>query len=466
MTARIPLRPPLIFLVLAMALAPPAAASCVDGPAPAARPRSAPEVPVVFVPGITGTKLRDRVTGEVVWGTGALLISPRDGGYAFALPTGTGPDDETRLEAFEVIEEMSLAGVIRQRVYRPIIETLEGEGYRHGDFAAPRPGDTAFLFPYDWRRSNVLSARRLAEGLERLRAARGGNGSRADRLQVDLVCQSNGAHICRYLLRYGGAPLEEAEAGHAVPLPWLEVRKLILVGSSNGGSLRILRELDRGRNYIPLIGRKLQPETTFTFPSVYQDLPVYRSDLFVDAEGRKLDIDLFDAESWRRHGWSVFSRSARRRLLRNPRPDLFGDEAARLAFLARVLDEARRFHRLLARDVGAFEETRYYLLQSAGKDTPERAVLVARDGELRPRFVGDRDVDRNPRLRALAAAPGDGHATVQSQLWLAPREKAAMVRQPTYVESPHFDLVFDPATLRCLAEFLAEPAVLEEVPNP
>ena len=34
--------------------------------------------------------------------------------------------------------------------------------------------------------------------------------------------------------------------------------------------------------------------------------------------------------------------------------------------------------------------------------------------------------------------------------------RAAMVRQPAYVRSRHFELVFDPGTLRCLAEFLGE----------
>ncbi len=436
--------------MLAMASPPPTSADCADGPEPETRPTGEPAVPVVLVPGITGTKLRDRATGEVVWGTGALLISPRDGGYALALPIG-GRSAEPRLEAFEVIEEIRLAGVIRQKIYLPIVDTLTAQGYRRGDLAAPRPGDRLFLFPYDWRRSNVLAARLLAERLAALKAARG-----EERLTVDLVCQSNGAHICRYLLKYGGASLEEAEAGRAGPLPWLTVRKLILVGSSNGGGLRILRELDRGRSYVSLIGRKWHPETLFTLPAIYQDLPVYRQDLFLDGDGRELEIDLFDAESWRRHGWSAFSRSARRRIEKSGRTDLFGDEDQRLAFLAHVLDEAQRFHRLLARDVEGAGETRYYLLQNAGKDTPERAVLRPRDGELRPWFTGDRELERRHRLHALATAPGDGHATVESQLWLSPGEKAAMAGEPTYVDSPHFELIFDPGTLRCVVEFLGQ----------
>ena len=64
----------------------------------------------------------------------------------------------------------------------------------------------------------------------------------------------------------GAASLEEAERGMAVDGDGFRVAHLILVGSSNGGSLRILREMLRGRSYIPWIGRRWQPEVLFTFP--------------------------------------------------------------------------------------------------------------------------------------------------------------------------------------------------------
>src|SRR5262249_37250873 len=128
-----------------------------------------------------------------------------------------------------------------------------------------------------------------------------------ERLRVALICQSNGAHICRYLAKYGGASLEEAEAGRAAPPRELEITRMVLVGTANGRSLRMLREMHRGRPYVPLsLGRRLQPETLFTFPSFYQDLPVYRSDVFLDEKGRTLDVDLFSAAAWETYGWTIY----------------------------------------------------------------------------------------------------------------------------------------------------------------
>ena len=71
--------------------------------------------------------------------------------------------------------------------------------------------------------------------------------------------------------------------------------------------MRILRELDRGRSYIPIINDR-QPETFFTFPALYEDLPAYRRDLFVGGDGEALDVDLYDAGAWTRYGWSALSR--------------------------------------------------------------------------------------------------------------------------------------------------------------
>ncbi len=297
---------------------------CTSAPTPILSPlkQIQPKTPVVYVPGSTGTELRERESKVIVWGRGRQLIMPRDSGYALARPIHYPPDsDKSRLEATDAIHKISLAGIFSQEVYGPIVKLLEHNGYRLGDLEAPEPGDTAFLFAYDWRLDHRLGATRLLERLRALRAARG-----EPRLKVDLICQSNGAYICRYLLKYGDATLEEAEAGTARPPENLDVRKMILMGNSNGGSLRMLREMHRGRSYIFLLGRKLRPEVLFSMPAFYQDLPVVRRDLFLDAAGEPLDVDLFDAESWHRHGWSVFAPGVRERIAKRGGEHLFGGE--------------------------------------------------------------------------------------------------------------------------------------------
>ena len=406
--------------------------------------------PVIIVPGVTGSVLEEKSTGNVIWGVGTNLLKPRDGGYLLARPLGLRISPSSRVEASSVLEELRLAGVIHKPVYGPVIRLLEGEGYRRGDLRDPKAHEDFFLFPWDWRQDHAYAAARLAEGLDALRRARS-----QDTLRVTLICQSTGGYVCRYLAKYGRAALEEAESQDTPPHSGLEVGRLILVGTANGGSIRNLRELDRGRNYLTMVGRKWEPETLFTFPSLFQDLPRYRSDLFVDGDGASVAVDLYDADSWLRYGWSVFSSKARERLARSGAPGLFGEEDERVEYLRWALDRAKRFQALLERNVGWTNPPRYYLIQNdRDRLTPDRAVLRReRKGAWETLFASDSAVKNSPRLRNLVAGRGDGHATVDSQLWLSPEEKEALVGEPLYVRGDHFELILDPAAMEALVEF-------------
>lgn len=424
-------------------------AACAPGPAPRAAPAgNPPEVPVVFVPGVTGVVLRDTRTGEVVWGEGRNLLRPRDQGYGLALPLVEGSGQPV-LEPVAPIERLNLFG-IRKPIYGPISDLLTGAGYVRGRLESPRPGDTLFFFAYDWRRDLTESAGLLRRRLEELRRARG-----RERLEFDLICQSSGAHLCRYLAKYGGVPQDEAEAGRGGLPPTLSVRRLVLVGSSNGGSLRILKELDRGRRYVPLVGRWIRSEVLFTFPSLFQDLPIYRRDLFLDAAGRPLDIDLFDPESWRRYGWSIEKKETLRRLSEDGAERFLGGPAERDAYLRLTLARARRFQELLRADAPGFGRTRLYVIGSADQPTPDRAVLVGEGEDWRMYFTGDKFLRRRPKLDALATAPGDEHATLTSQDWLSPQEQAALALPPRRVRGGHFEALLTEETKRFLLEALA-----------
>ena len=405
--------------------------------------------PVVVVPGVTGGMLREIDSGEVIWGLGSNLLRPHDGGYALARPLSTDATGNSGVEAFGVIEQMRLFGVIRKPIYGPVVRLLEANGYRRGDLAQPRPEENFFLFPYDWRDDLTNSAALLVERLERLRRARGETA-----LEVDLICQSAGAQICRYVAKYGGAPLDAAERGEAGPLPTVRIAKIIMVGTSNGGSLRNLREIHRGRTYVPGVGRRMRPEVLFTFAALFQDLPVYRDDLFVDPEGRDLKIDLFDSRNWTRYGWSVFGDESRRRLDESDRADLFGDNGQRLAALDRFLDSGRRLHDVLRRDVGGFA-TRYYSIQNVTDETPDRAVLLpADDSGWELLFTGDDKLRRMGTLYESVTAYGDGHATQASQRWLSSQESEAMAAAPLHVRGDHFAMILEPVAMARILEYL------------
>ncbi len=428
------------------------ALAAMGAPTPVPQPSGSgsSRVPVVFVPGVTGVELRQAGSDKILWGRGNNLFFPRDRGYGIARAIQAGPA-RSRVVAGDVMLQLRLAGVVRKPVYQPLVDLLEASGYRLGDLDDPRPEDSLYLFGYDWRQDNVESAHQLLERLEQVRQARG-----ESRLAVTLVCQSNGAHLCRYLARYGAATLEEAEAGNGRLPASLEIRKIVLMGSSNGGSIRILRELNRGRRYVPWVGRTWAPETFFGYESLYQDLPAYTDDLFVDAEGRAMSVDLYDVASWSKYQWSVYSPEVASRLARNRHPELFGDVAARKAFLTRVLRSAERLQKLLRRDSGGSTAGRYYLIRNDFNETPARALLVEEKSGWKTHFIGDPAVDRHPSLFGRLSAKGDGHSTRESQQWLSRPEMELSSPRVMNVEGRHFDMILRQEAQRYLLECLAE----------
>lgn len=434
-------------------------AGCTSTPPPVhpALQAQTDKTPVVLVPGLTGVSLEDPDTGVVSWGRGWNLLFPRDGGYGEVLPIPQSPDADgfvaSGRQPGEVLRSISLLG-IRYPVYSPLYRLLEAQGYVRGDLDRPAPDATFFPFAYDWRQDKIANAGRLLKALQRLRIARGEN-----RLSVVLICQSCGAHLCRWLTKYGGGTLEEAEAGTAFLPPDIHVDRLVMVGSSNGGSLRILRELHRGRRYLPL-GRHWKPEVLFSYRSLYQDLPAYREDYFLDGDGQPLDLDLYAAETWRRHEWSVFRPEVRRRAER--RPDLFGSEEERFAYLQRQLDRARRFQALLKADAAGFRGTEIHAIQGSSTPTPDRAVVERRDrpgsqGPWRLLFPGSKALKGRSELEKKLLASGDEHATLASQEWLSEQEIQAQGSEPLFATGGHFELLLDDATEQRLLEILAEP---------
>lgn len=418
-----------------------------------------PDVPtvVVFVPGTTGTELRDRETGELLWGNGRALMQPRDGGYSLALPLN--PEDPRRwqLEPTGLLQRLSLFGVFTKAVYGPLLGWLEDHGYPRGNLAAPRPGERLFTFAYDWRRSNVDSARQLAQRLEQLR-----RDLDPPRLEVALICQSNGASICRYLMKYGDVGLAEATAGDRAPPEGIHFTHLILVGTANGGSLRVLRLLDRGRTYLQPVGRRWSPEALFTFPGLYQDLPAYNPRPFLDADGEELEADIFDPQTWRRYELGIFRPRVQRRLERADDESLFGDAVARDAHLRRVLEEARQFHQLLRQDPEGYAPPPIHSIQNIYTPTAHRALVVRQRGSgWRTLYTGDRGLRAHPELRDRLSAPGDEHAAQASQLWLSPREQAALQGEPLYIRGGHFEMILHPDAKRRLTEILRLPAAAE-----
>lgn len=412
---------------------------------------AANRTPLILVPGIGGTKLREAPNGRVMWGNARSLFVPRDGGYRMALSTLPEPGAENILEPFEPVLQIRLLGLLKKEAYAPLLRLMQKNGYLPGLLEAPRIDDTFFFLNYDWRRSVVDAARQLGAQVEGVRDARG-----EAEIEVDLICQSTAGLLCRWLAKYGTATLEEAESGVARPLRGVRIGKLILLGTAGDGGIGVLEELSRGRRYLFGVGRRWRPEALFTYPSLYESLPSAEQPAFMDSAGTLLDVDILDPLQWERNGWGIFRPAVRKRLDRKHGTARFGDDGARREFLARMLDRARRLHRLLLADPPDFRAPRYYSLQGAYSLTPARAVLRDTGTGVATLYPDSRAIRRDPVLRALASEPGDGHATFASQDALSPAERAALVHAPARIGGSHFEFILSPATQRLLLQHLAD----------
>jgi len=173
--------------------------------------------PIIVIPGILGSRLRDEETGEIVWGVLGGVGSGRRP-RQLALPMSEGAplarlrDD---LVADQVLDRIQVhAGVpISVKAYAQVLAALGAGGYRDetlGKSGAIDYGDrhfTCFQFPYDWRRSCAENASALSGFIEEKRryvvAERLRRYGAAGPVRFDLVAHSMGSLVVRHYLGYG-----------------------------------------------------------------------------------------------------------------------------------------------------------------------------------------------------------------------------------------------------------------------
>jgi hypothetical protein len=188
----------------------------------AAQADDAQRNPIIVIPGVLGTVLRDAQSGRIVWGTFVgTYADPRraDGARLVALPMRRGaPLADLRDEVVPdgVLESVrvSLLGLpVEQHAYISILRTLGAGGYRDQDLGEAGAIDygrdhfTCFQFAYDWRRDNVENAARLHEFILAKKAYVEAEMKRRygveREVRFDVVAHSMGGLLARYYLLYG-----------------------------------------------------------------------------------------------------------------------------------------------------------------------------------------------------------------------------------------------------------------------
>jgi len=367
--------------------------------------------PVILIPGVLGSRLFDRNKRTELWPGSTLHLlagSKRDLELPFDAQTLQPVDDGMEPDGL-------FEGVLNADFYGAILRTLR----QSGGFVAGQLGVHAdprvrryYVFAYDWRQDNVTSAKRLDALIDQIRRDYGD-----PTLRVNLIAHSMGGLVARYYLRYGTVDALEGEGAFPINMAGAaKVGTAVLLGTPNLGSMSSLQSMLLGHR----VGlSRIEPEVLATMPSAYELLPHPLTDWSVDPSGQDLNLDLYDAATWKRMQWSVFDPAVIGRLRTRFRESSAADAyvAALQAYFARNLERARRFIWSVT-----FEEpsspVKFVVFGGDCVLTPARIVIEQQPGRSLARLFPENVQHKAPGVdySRLMLEPGDGAVTKPSLL--------------------------------------------------
>jgi len=368
--------------------------------------------PVIFIHGVLGSKLKDMKTEQDLWpGPASRLFLHDYADIAFDIDPDTLDPLPNHAEAYEISDS-----AVGKDFYGKIVRTLgDTGGYqlaKAGEKVNPKQKNY-YVFHYDWRQDNTISARQLAELVDQIRL----DYDKPD-LKVDIVAHSMGGLITRYFIRYGKQDvLDGNDFDQKINMYGGErVRRVILLGTPNLGSVKTLNLFIDG---VKIGLKSIGTETLATMPSLYQLFPHPLNDWIVTSEGKVLDRDLFDVNVWKRFQWSIFDPEVRQRIADKFDTKKESDQhLANLdAYFEKHLERARRF--VWSLTVPLPEKHPKLTVFGGGCTlTSARIVVEEVNGESMIRMHPDEITQPTEGVDydALLLEPGDGSVTKASLL--------------------------------------------------
>ncbi|MBW1688808.1 MAG: hypothetical protein JRS35_27575, partial [Deltaproteobacteria bacterium] len=260
---------------------------------------------------------------------------------------------------------------------------------------------------YDWRRDVSEATTALDEALRRAHADKRARGLSGDDARVDLIAHSLGCLLARYYLRYGTQPLPED--GSLPVLDWRGaklVRRAILIGPPNGGSLEAVISVAYGAHAIPILP-KYPAAIIGSFHSIYQLMP-HASDHSLVYADDGLPVNLYEVDTWETNGWGLFADDGKVSV--DLLPDTMTPEQRREAarrYLGMMLARAEQLHRALDVPSSPPDGLTLHLFAGDTLPTPARAEIDRATGKFSAFHTepGDAVVTRRSALHDTRADP-------------------------------------------------------------
>jgi pimeloyl-ACP methyl ester carboxylesterase len=349
------------------------AAIAQDVPPPSRAPAAVQgKAPIIIIPGITGSELINSNTKKTVWYSRA-----RDKDDDLRLPISPNlSQNRDDLVPGDIIRGFKVIKFLPEvEIYEQLITSLEMRGgYKEAQWDDPGANghrDTFYVFPYDWRRDNVETARQLVRKVADLKT-RLGNPD----LKFNVIAHSMGGLVARYAAMYG-----DADIPGGTPIPtWAGAKhfnKIFLLGTPNEGSVRALSALLNGLSNVagginlPFF-RNINRFDVFTIPSVYQLLPHQASVTVYDEELKRVRLDIYNPVTWDEYDWSIWKDKKFEDRLSTAEQNNAGP------FFRAALLRAKQFHQAINANGSPDIPVSFYLVGADCKETPN-AFLIRRD---------------------------------------------------------------------------------------
>jgi len=289
--------------------------------------------PIIFVHGIQGAWLKNQYPvdyqDEIYW-TG-VLVKKFGKLHLSTIDSTVDADIDKFIHPHQAVP----------LVYESVVEELRDE-------ISPQ----TYVFTYDWRKDNRLSAERLGEFVENILAKAKVHRKRNEPVpkKVALIGHSMGGLVIKW---YVTQILKEKAKSR--------IDRIITIATPYRGSLKAVEALIPGaRNFFGLEAQKAMRKASRTLPGVYQLLPAWDKAVTDKKSGKGLDI--FSRENWQTS-------------LNEKLEKKYGK-----SFFQAMLDDAGSFSKVMGKDYKADIRKKFYCIHGTGSKTWKQVKVDTSNG--------------------------------------------------------------------------------------
>lgn len=236
--------------------------------------------------------------------------------------------------------------------YESIVEELREEVTEH-----------TYVFTYDWRKDNRLSAEKLKEFIELVLIK-----AQTHAKQNNTVCPQKVSLVGHSM---GGLVIKWYVSQILKSLAITKIDKIITIATPYFGSLKSIEALIPGaRNFFGLEAKKAMRKASRTLPGVYQLIPSWPN--AVIEKGTNNNIDIFNQNNWQKN-------------LVNKLATEYGTK-----FFQDMLDNAKDFTQIINKDYPANIRRSFFCIYGTGSETLKQVKV---DTERRNMFEFEKAVE-------------------------------------------------------------------------